>query len=140
VLIVSIHQRFKLDEDAMTARVTRALRHPAFKIWGHPFGRLVGRRPPIACRFDAVLDALAESRAAVEINGDPHRLDLEPPLVRQAHARGLRFVVSTDAHSTGELRNVRYGTLMARRGWLTRDDVLNTLPADEFARAVQPLR
>lgn len=138
VLIVSIHQRFKLDEAGMTARVTRALRHPAFKIWGHPFGRLVGRRPPIECRFDDVLEALAASRAAIEINGDPHRLDMEPTLVRRAHAAGMRFVVSTDAHSTGELANVRYGTIMARRGWLTRDDVLNTLPADEFARAVKP--
>jgi DNA polymerase (family 10) len=139
VLIVSIHQRFKLDAAAMTARVRRALEHPAFKIWGHPFGRLVGRRPPIAVDFDAILDTLAGSRAAVEINGDPHRLDMEPALVRRAHARGLRFVVSTDAHSTGELRYVRYGTLMARRGWLTSDDVLNTLSADEFAQAVRPL-
>jgi DNA polymerase (family 10) len=138
VLIVSIHQRFKLDSAAMTARVRRAIEHPAFKIWGHPFGRLVGRRPPIDIDFAAVLDTLAEARAAVEINGDPHRLDMEPALVRRAHARGLRFVVSTDAHATGELGYVRYGTLMARRGWLTAEDVLNTLPADEFRRAVRP--
>ena len=63
---------------------------------------------------------------------------MEPALVRRAHARGLRFVVSTDAHATGELAYVRYGTLMARRGWLTAEDVLNTLPVDEFRRAVRP--
>jgi DNA polymerase (family X) len=132
VVIASVHERFKLDEAAMTARVVRAMRHPAFKIWGHPLGRLIGRRPPFACRIEEILDALAESRGAVEINGDPHRLDLEPRLIRLARARGLRFVVSTDAHSTGELGNVRYGALMARRGWLTREDVLNTRSAGDF--------
>ena len=139
VVIASIHERHRMDAAAMTSRIVRALRHPAFKIWGHPLGRLIGRRPPFECDLDAIFDALAESRGAVEINGDPHRLDLEPRLVRRARERGLRFVVSTDAHSTGELGNVSYGTLMARRAGLTRDDVLNTRDADAFAHIVKPL-
>ena len=84
------------------------------------------------------LDVIAESRAAIEINGDPHRLDLEPRWVRAARDRGIRFVISTDAHATGELRNLRYGVAMARRGWVRRGEVLNTLDADAFVAAVAP--
>jgi DNA polymerase (family X) len=138
VVIASIHERFKMDASAMTARIVRALRHPVFKIWGHPLGRLIGRRPPFECRIEEILDALAESRGAVEINGDPHRLDLEPRLIPLARARGLRFVISTDAHSTGELANVRYGVIMARRGGLTRDDILNAAPAEAFTDLARP--
>jgi DNA polymerase (family 10) len=82
--------------------------------------------------------AAATSRVAIEINGDPYRLDMEPRLIRAALARGLRFVVSTDAHSVADLANHRYGVAMARRGWVRRDDVLNTLEASTFARAVSP--
>ena len=72
------------------------VRQPFFKIWGHPFGRLVMRRDPIPLRFDEVLDAAAESRVAFEINGDPYRLDMAPELARRAAARGIPFVVSSD--------------------------------------------
>ena len=87
----------------MTARLVRAMRHPCFKIWGHALGRLLLSRPPFACRVEEVLDAIAESRAAIEINGDPHRLDLEPRWIRAARERGIPFVISTDAHSVAEL-------------------------------------
>jgi DNA polymerase (family X) len=75
---------------------------------------------------------------AIEINGDPHRLDLEPRWIREARRRGVRFVVSSDAHSTAALANFRWGVDMARRGWVGRDEVLNALPADEFRAAVRP--
>ena len=87
---------------------------------------------------EIVFDAIAESPAAIEINGDPHRLDLAPHWIREARRRGIRFVVSTDAHSTGGLRNVRWAVDMARRGWLRTSDVLNTLGPAEFAAAVHP--
>ncbi len=138
VVIASIHARHRMDADQMTTRLVRAMRHPCFKIWGHPLGRLVFSRPPIACRVEEVLDAIAGSRAAVEINGDPHRLDLPPRFIRAARARGIRFVISTDAHSVAELDNQRYGTAMARRGWVRRGEVLNALDAEGFARAVSP--
>jgi DNA polymerase (family 10) len=138
VVIASVHQRYKLDADEMTERVVRALRNPLFKIWGHALGRYVLSRPPFACHMDVVLDAVAESRAAIEVNGDPHRLDLAPNWIRQARQRGIRFVVSTDAHSTSGLANVRWGVDMARRGWLRKHDVLNTLGPDEFAAVVKP--
>ena len=138
VVIASIHARHRMDADRMTRRLVRAMQHPCFKIWGHGLGRLVMSRPPIECRVEEVLDAAAASRAAIEINGDPHRLDLEPRLIRAARERGLKFVVSVDAHAVGELANQRYGTAMARRGWVRRDEVLNTLDAPAFARAVAP--
>ena len=115
------------------------MRHPCFKIWGHALGRLINSRPPIEARVEEILDAIAESRAAIEINGDPHRLDLPPLWVRAARERAIRFVISTDAHAIGELHNVRYGVAMARRGWVRRPEVLNTLDADGFLRAVAPL-
>ena len=85
-----------------------------------------------------MLDAAAESGTAIEINGDPHRLDLEPRWIRAAHKRGLRFVVSSDAHSTSALANFRWGVAMARRGWVRRSQVLNARPVDEFRAAVRP--
>jgi len=138
VVVASIHNRYRLDEDAMTRRVVAGLRHPLFKVWGHALGRYVLRRPPIPVRMEEVLDAAAASRVAIEINGNPNRLDLEPRYVRQARRRGLRFTLSVDAHSVGELHNLRWAVEMARRGWLTRADVLNTLEPDAFAAAVKP--
>lgn len=138
VVIASVHERYRMDAGEMTDRIVAAMRQPWFKIWGHPLGRYVLRRAPIACDLDRVLDAVAGSRAAVEINGDPHRLDLEPRLVREARLRGIRFVVSCDAHSAASLDNVRFGVDMARRAGLSRADVLNTMDADAFRAEVRP--
>ena len=138
VIVASVHNRYKMDADQMTRRIVSAMRRPQFKIWGHALGRYVLSRPPFAVHMDQILDAVAESRAAIEINGDPHRLDMEPRYVREAKKRGIRFVVSTDAHSVGAMRNVRWGVDMARRGWLSPDDVLNTRGVDEFQEAVRP--
>lgn len=140
LVIASVHNRHKLDEDGMTHRLVTAMRQPLFKIWGHALGRLVMRREPIACRFDEILDAIADSPAAIELNGDPRRLDLDPVRARQAKARGVRFVVSSDAHSARELDNLEYAVAMARRARLRPADVLNTLPPDEFLAAVRPAR
>jgi DNA polymerase (family X) len=138
VVIASIHRRHRMDASQMTERLVRTMALPCFKIWGHALGRLILSRPPVECRVEEVLDAAAAGRAAVEINGDPRRLDLAPRWLRAARERSIRFVVSTDAHSMGELGNVRYGVAMARRGWVRRDEVLNTRSAGEFARAVAP--
>ena len=138
VVIASIHNRHRMDQAQMTRRLVQAMRHPCFKIWGHALGRYVLRRPPIPCRMEEVLDAAAESRVAIEVNGNPNRLDMEPRWQHEALRRGLRFVVSTDAHSTAELHNLRYGIDMARRGLLTPRDVLNTRSVEEFRQAVRP--
>ena len=138
IIIASIHSRYKMDADQMTQRLMRALKLPFFKIWGHPLGRLLTSRAPFACRMDAILDAIAESRCAIEVNGDPHRLDLEPHWIRAARDRGIKFIVSTDAHSKDGLLNLQYGVAIARRGWLTRREVLNTFNAEGFMRKVKP--
>jgi DNA polymerase (family 10) len=138
VVIASVHQRHKLDEDAMTARLVTAMRQPFFKIWGHPLGRLVLRRDPIAVRLDEVLDAIAASPAAIELNGDPHRLDLDPVSARRAAARGIPFVLSSDAHSVRGLQAVRWAVAMARRARIRKAQVLNALPPDELAARIRP--
>jgi len=138
VIIASIHNRYKLDEAEMTRRVITAMKKPIFKIWGHPLGRLVQRRPPIACRLEQILDVIAESDAAIEISGDPHRLDLEPKWIKEARKRSLKFVISTDAHSTSDLENLRFGIGIARRGGVRRDEVLNTLTFKSFQQSVNP--
>ena len=138
VIIASVHHRFSLDEDAMTRRLVTAMRQPFFKIWGHALGRLVLRRDPIGVRIDDVLDAVAESRTAIEINGDPHRLDLDPVNARKAVARGIKFVLSSDAHSTRGLDATRFAVAMARRARIRKQHVLNALPVDELAAAIRP--
>ena len=138
VVVASIHNRWKMDADQMTRRLVRAMRHPVFKIWGHALGRYVLSRPPFACHMDEVLDAIAASRAVIELNGDPNRLDLAPEYIGAARRRGIRFVISADAHSTNAIRNLRWGVSMARRGGVRRSEVLNTLGPDEFAAAVRP--
>src|SRR6185503_17935540 len=96
--------RNKMTAAEMTERLLKVMRLPVFKIWGHPLGRLIQSRAPIECRVEEILDAIAASRAAIEVNGDPHRLDLEPQWIREARIRGIPFVVSSDAHSVGGLR------------------------------------
>jgi DNA polymerase (family 10) len=138
VVIASIHSRLRMDREQMTARLVRCMSLPVFKIWGHALGRIVLRRPPIDCDVEAVLDAAAASRAAIEINSDPYRLDLPPEWLTQARARNIPFVVSTDAHSVRGLRVLHYGVGLARRAGIRRSEVLNTLGASEFAAAVKP--
>ncbi|MDI1428746.1 PHP domain-containing protein [Polyangium sorediatum] len=139
VVIASVHSRMKMDEAAMTQRLVEAMRQPIFKIWGHPLGRLLLRREPFACRVEEVLDVIASSRAAIEVNGDPYRLDMEPRWLKEARKRGIRFVISTDAHSTKGLSSLRFGVGMARRGGLRRSEVLNALGPEGFAAAVRPI-
>lgn len=138
IVIASIHSRYKMNADKMTKCLVTAMQQPVFKIWGHALGRLIQRRPPFECDVERVLDVIAESRAAVEVNGDPYRLDMEPRWIREARKRKIKFVISVDAHSTGALNNLKYGVGMARRGWLRRDEVLNTLPVKSFQNAVRP--
>jgi DNA polymerase (family 10) len=139
VIVASIHSRYKMNEDQMTRRIVTAMRQPVFKIWGHALGRKIQERPPFDCRVEEVLDVIAESRAAVEINGDPYRLDMEPCWLRSARRRKIKFVVSVDAHSTGALNNVKFGVGIARRAWVRRGEVLNTLGVKAFQKAVRPV-
>jgi DNA polymerase (family 10) len=139
VIVASIHARYKMDSEKMTRRIVKAMREPVFKIWGHALGRLIEKRPPFDCDVEKILDCIAESRAAIEINGDPYRLDMAPHWLRQARKRKIKFVISVDAHSTGALHNLKFGVGMARRAWITRREVLNTLNLKAFSKAVRPV-
>lgn len=139
VIIASVHSRMKMDAAQMTKRIVNCMKRPQFKIWGHALGRLILRREPFACDVEQILDVIAESKAAIEVNGDPYRLDMEPRWIRQARRRGIPFVISVDAHSTGGLHYINYGVHIARRGGLTRSEILNALPTEKFAAAVRPV-
>jgi DNA polymerase (family X) len=138
VIIASIHARHRLDRSQMTQRLVRAMSLPFFKIWGHGLGRILNHRPPIDCDVPAVLDALAKSRGAIELNADPHRLDLPAAWIPEARARGIPFVISVDAHSTQGFGVLRHGITLARRGGVRRSEVLNTRPPEQFQALVRP--
>ncbi|MBX9569492.1 MAG: PHP domain-containing protein [Candidatus Obscuribacterales bacterium] len=138
IIIASVHNRFKLNHEQMTKRVLTCMKDPHFKVWGHPLGRLLLRREPIDCDVEKILDAVAESNAAVEINGDPHRMDFEPRWVKAARARGIKILISTDAHSLRDYRNLEFGVHLARRAGVRRAEVLNALDLEDFRAAVCP--
>jgi DNA polymerase (family 10) len=138
IIIASIHSRYRQDETRMTKRLLAGLRNPHFKVWGHPLGRLVLRRDPIPCDVEEILDAIKGSPVAIEINGDPYRLDLEPKWAKLARKQGFNFIISTDAHATSDLQNLRFGIHQARRAGLRRWDVLNAQGFAKFKSAVKP--
>jgi DNA polymerase (family X) len=130
-VIGSVHSRFGMDQRAMTDRVLRALDTPHITILGHPTGRLLLTREPYAIDMEAVLERAAERGVAVELNADPHRLDLDWRLCHRAKTLGVSIEIGPDAHSTQALDNVEIGVGIARKGWLEPADVLNTHSADE---------
>jgi DNA polymerase (family 10) len=115
----------------MTDRVCKALDDPHLTILGHPTGRLLLTREPYAIDMHAVIDKAGDVGVSVELNADPHRLDLDWRLCRHAKERGVLIEIGPDAHSTRGLDNVGFGIGVARKGWLGADDVLNTGSADD---------
>lgn len=131
-VIASIHTRFGMTADEMTARVLKALDDPHTTILGHPTGRLLLSREPYAIDMDRVMERAAERGVAIELNADPHRLDLDWRLVRRARDLGVTISLGADAHSVAGMSNVAVGVGIARKGWLAPDDVINTRDADGF--------
>jgi len=138
VVVCSIHSYFTLDREAMTARMLAAVENPYTQIIGHPTGRLLLRRDPLDYDVEKVLDACARHGVAMECNSYPDRLDLKDVYLRMCKEKGVKVVISTDSHTTGQLSLIRYGVTMARRGWLEKKDVINTLPVNEFLAALRP--
>ena len=131
-VIASIHTRFAMGEAEMTERVLRALDDPHTTILGHPTGRLLLAREPYAIDLERVLRRAAERGVAVEVNADPHRLDLDWRMVRRARELGVSVSLGADAHSVAGMTNVALGVGVARKGWLAAEDVLNTRDAEGF--------
>jgi len=129
-VVASVHSQFNQDETQMTERLLKALECPWVDVLGHPTGRLLLRRDPLRMNLERVTAAAARHGVALEINCQVDRLDLNDAHARLARDRGVRVVISTDAHSVTALGNLRWGVHMARRAWLGPDDVLNTRDLD----------
>ena len=137
IVIASVHSQFNQDRATMTDRLQKAIANPNTSLIGHPTGRLLLRRDAYQFDLDAVLKAAAKHKVAMELNSYPDRLDLCDVHLRLAKQHGVKIVINTDSHHTSHMEKMRYGILQARRAWLTRDDVLNTLAPQKFARAMK---
>lgn len=134
VVVASVHSHMNLEPAEQTDRLLRACENRHVSILGHPTGRQLLRRDAYPFDFERVLDAVVKAGIHMEINASPERLDLSDRLSRMTKERGVKLVISTDAHHPTHFDNLRYGVLVARRAWLEKGDVLNTLPAKEFIR------
>lgn len=136
-VVGSVHSYMNQEAAEMTDRLLKALECPYLTTIGHPTGRVLLQRPAFSFDFEKVAAEAARRGVALEINASPERLDLSAPLVRAAKSKGCRFVISTDAHHPKHLANMRYGVLMARRGWLGSGDIINTLGLEPFTKLIR---
>ncbi len=132
IVVASVHSHFTLTEVEMTQRIIRAIENPFVNIIGHPTGRMLGHRPMYPLNLEEIIEAAGENRTVLEINGSPHRLDLDPKFVRMAKSAGVLLSVNTDAHGIQQLARRQSGLNVARRGWLTKDEVINTYTLEEL--------
>jgi DNA polymerase (family 10) len=135
-VIGSVHTSFSMDSTAMTDRMVAAIEHPLIDAIGHPTGRKIEKRAPYAIDMDRVIEAAARTGTMIEINSAPDRRDLNDVNARAAAHAGVRIIINSDAHGADTLFHTRWGVATARRAWLTKDEVANTLPWEQFA----PLR
>lgn len=134
LVLAGVHSAFRMDEEAMTDRLIKAIEHPAVDIIPHPTCRRLQKREPIEVDLDAVLQAAADNDVAMEINAYPERLDLNDAHVRRAKALGVTLSIGTDAHRADHLRYYELGVAVARRGWLEPSDIINTLDAAKLEK------
>lgn len=127
-VIASIHTGFSLGKEVNTKRIIRSLKNPLVKIFGHPTGRLINQRDSVEADWTEIFKVCAGEGKILEINAFPERLDLPDFLVKEAKSLGNKFVINTDSHSPEHLDNMIYGVEVGKRGWLTKEDVVNTLP------------
>ncbi len=137
IVIASVHSAFNQSSSEMTDRLLKAVENPNTSLLGHPTGRLLLRRDAYAFDMDAVLKTAARKKVAMELNAYPDRLDLGDRHLRLAKEHGVKIVINTDSHHTSHMEKIRFGITQARRAWLTKEDVLNTLPLQKFAKAMK---
>jgi DNA polymerase (family X) len=137
LVIASIHSHMNQGSAEMTERLLRAVENPNTSIVGHPTGRQLLRRDAYPFDVDAVMKAAAQRKVAMELNSFPERLDLCDRHLRLAKQYSVKIVINTDSHHTSHLDKMRFGILQARRAWLTKEDALNTLPVEKFAKAMK---
>ncbi|MDP2642948.1 MAG: DNA polymerase/3'-5' exonuclease PolX [Candidatus Peregrinibacteria bacterium] len=132
IVVISAHMYGTLPYDAQTERLLTAIENPYAKILGHPTGRLINKRAPMEFDIEKVIEACVQNNVAIEINSNPSRLDLPDIFIKIAKDKGAKFVIDTDSHSVEQPDFMEYGVFNARRGWLTKDDVLNTKSLGKF--------
>jgi DNA polymerase (family 10) len=137
IVIASVHSHFNQEPAQMTDRLLRVIENPNTSLMGHPTGRMLLRREGFTYDYDKVFAAAAKAGVAMEQNAYPDRLDLRDQHLRMAKAKSVKFIINTDAHHTSHMEKIRYGVLQLRRAWLTKQDILNTLPVAEFAKIVR---
>jgi DNA polymerase (family 10) len=137
IVIASVHSQFNQDRAAMTDRLLKAISNPNTSLIGHPTGRILLRRDAYQFDLDGIFKAAAKHKVAMELNSYPDRLDLSDVHLRMAKQHGVKIVINTDSHHTSHMEKMRYGIKQARRAWLTKADVLNTLPTQTFAKAMK---
>jgi len=123
-----------MTKDKMTDRVLNAVQNKYVKVLAHPTTRKLLERDPVKVDLDKVFDAAIENNVAIEINSQPKRLDLDFVHVKEGKEKGVKFVVNTDSHSTEQLNNMRYGVIVARRGWLEKKDVVNCMSLSKIVK------
>lgn len=126
IVIASAHIHTRLGEEEQTKRIIAAIENPYVKILGHPTGRMINQRGPMKLNMEKIFDACKANKVAVEINSNPLRLDLSDKYARMAKEKGVKIVINSDGHDASQYQLLRYGIFVARRAWLTKDDVLNT--------------
>lgn len=134
--LVSIHSSFKKPREEMTKRVLTALNHPKVRIFAHPTSRLLEKREGVELDWDRIFDFCLDNNKWIEINADPHRLDLPDFLIREAVKLGVKLTLGTDSHHKDSLDNMKYGVAMARRGWAEKGDIVNCLSLQEFEKVL----
>lgn len=140
LVIAAVHSNFKQDENTMTERIIRAMKNPNVDIISHPTGRLLKKRPPYQVNIEKIIAAAAETKVALEINAFPERLDLPDVWCRRAKEKGVLLAIGTDAHFLSQMEYMRYGVFVARRGWLTKENVLNTRTFSELRKILNRRR
>ena len=139
-VVASVHTNFRMSREEMTARIIRAVSNPRVTMLGHPTGRLLLARDSYAVDLDAVIAAAAKAGTMIEINANPHRLDLDAIHCRRARQKGVQIVINPDAHATQGLQDLGFGVSVARRAWLTPDDVFNAKPLAKVSRDLEQMR
>jgi len=137
LVVVAVHDRFNLSRKEQTERILKALENPYVKILAHPTGRLIGEREPYKVNMKQLFKSVKETGCFLEINAQPKRLDLKDIYIQRAKEAGVRFVISTDAHNAASLAYMKYGVYQARRGWLEKKDILNTLSLKALKKSLK---
>jgi len=133
-VLIAIHSHFRMSMTDMTKRILKAFDNPHVHAFAHPLGRLLLKREPYDIDFDAIAKKAREKNILLEINAHPERLDLDGEYVQRARRYGCMFCIGTDAHSIKNLSNIKYGVYMARRGWLTKKEIINTYSFSELKK------